>query len=70
MMVISKLVCSEAFPAQSEDLGKRVHVMFGYDGVRFNGVIVRDDKVAPMLTIIRLDDGRHVLTTECQYSLA
>jgi hypothetical protein len=31
-------------------------------------VVVRDDvDGAALLTIIRLDDGRHVLSTECQY---
>lgn len=69
-MVIEKLASSEAFPAQGEYAGKRVHVIFGREDVRFNGVIVRDDMAAPMLTIIRLDDGRHVLSTECQYALA
>ncbi|WP_260973634.1 hypothetical protein [Mycolicibacterium llatzerense] len=35
----------------------------------FGGEIVRDDAEPPGVTIIRLDDGRHVLSTECQYRL-
>jgi hypothetical protein len=32
------------------------------------GTIVRDDNEPPWRTIIRLDDGRVVLASECQYS--
>ncbi len=35
----------------------------------FYGVIVRDDKEEPGEKIIKLDDGRYVLATECQYSI-
>jgi hypothetical protein len=30
-------------------------------------VVVRDDISEPFVGIIRLDDGRHVLMTECQF---
>lgn len=58
----------EKFPKQSSHLGKRAKVIFHYntETVLF-GQVVRDDIEAPFLTIIRLDDGRHVLPTECQY---
>jgi hypothetical protein len=45
-------------------------VCFQYDTSRTcNGTIVRDDLEDPWQMIIRLDDGRHVLATECQYQL-
>jgi len=51
-------------------LGRRVEVAFNYDTDRLiKGTIVRDDVDSPFVTIIRLDDGRHVLTTECQYTM-
>jgi hypothetical protein len=34
------------------------------------GEVVRDDIEAPYIMIIRLDDGRHVLATECQWQPA
>lgn len=58
-----------AFPKQGDHLGKRTDVCFHYGaGGETTGVVVRDDMEDPWLTIIRLDDGRHVLATECQYS--
>ena len=68
-MIIQSIDASEAFPAQGSFLGRRVLVRFGYAPPDWRGVIVRDDSVAPGLLIIRLDDGRHVLSTECQYQL-
>lgn len=67
MPVIENLTASEAFPEQGSYLGKRVEVMFGYERPEFPGVIVRDDAETPGLMIIRLDDGRHVMSLECQY---
>jgi len=67
--VIEKLEASEAFPEQGSWLGRRVEVLFGYTRPAFKGVIVREDAVKPGLMIIRLDDGRHVMSLECQYSL-
>lgn len=67
-MIVEPLASSEAFPPQGRFLGLRVLVRFGYAPPDWRGVIVRDDTEAPGLLIIRLDDGRHVLSTECQYS--
>jgi hypothetical protein len=59
----------DKFPKQGDWVGKRVDVCFRYDSTRtIGGTIVREDEEAPGLCIIRLDDGRHVLTTECQHS--
>lgn len=60
-----------SFPPQGSYLGKRVDVVFHYDTARvIQGVCVRDDAGEPGRTIFRLDDGRYVLATECQYSLS
>ena len=58
------------FPKQGAFLGKKVCVCFNYDPeIQFPGVVVRDDAEEPGRMIIRLDDGRYVLSTECQYKL-
>jgi hypothetical protein len=60
----------DSFPTQGEQLGRAVRVCFNYDTEQLvGGVVVRDDTEEPWRTIIRLDDGRHILATECQYSL-
>ena len=60
----------QRFPKQSNNLWRRVVVCFHYDLTNLiGGVIVRDDLEDPYQVIIRLDDGRHVLTTECQYRI-
>jgi hypothetical protein len=69
MPVIEDLKTSEAFPEQGSWLGRRVEVVFGYTQPAFKGVIVREDAVEPGLLIIRLDDGRHVMSLECSYRL-
>lgn len=47
-----------------------VHENIGFDALlSIEGTIVRDDVEAPYHTIISLDDGRYVLTTECQHGL-
>jgi hypothetical protein len=57
------------FPKQGPDLNKRCLVCFHYNTAnKVGGTIVRDDYDEPWVTIIKLDDGRHVLATECQYS--
>lgn len=58
------------FPKQGKNLNRRVKVIFDFNtsDVIF-GLIVRDDMEAPWQTIIRLDDGKTVLGTECQYSV-
>lgn len=56
------------YPLQGSWLNRKVQVCFNYDTANaVNGVIVRDDAAEPFLTIIKLDDGRHVMSTECQY---
>lgn len=61
----------DKFPEQSQFVGKRVDVTFNYDQSRIvHGVCVRDDSCSPWLTIFHLDDGRYVLSTECQYAFA
>lgn len=63
-------VGTDAFPEQGTYLNRRAFVCFRYDTANsLGGTIVRDDMEEPWVTIIRLDDGRHVLTSECQYSL-
>lgn len=62
-------ITADGFPGQGILKGKRTSVCFHYDtSKRFNGTIVRDDVEAPFVTIIKLDDGRFVLSTECQHS--
>lgn len=57
------------FPTQGSYLNKRVKVIFHYDTRQFvMGTIVRDDTESPGIEIIKLDDGRYVLSTECQYT--
>jgi hypothetical protein len=62
-------ITHEKFPEQGSQLGARVKVCFHHDPTHtVRGYVVRDDRDAPGHTIIRLDDGRHVLGTECQYA--
>ena len=57
----------DKFPKQCQLM--RVKVCFNYDTDNsIGGVFVRDDLEEPYIGIIKLDDGRYVLTTECQYS--
>lgn len=57
------------FPEQSDNVGEIVLVCFDYDlDHQVRGEIVRDDVVDPYIMIIKLDDGRYVRSTECQYS--
>jgi regulation of enolase protein 1 (concanavalin A-like superfamily) len=65
-----KSISHSAFPRQSEYVTAPVKVCFHYDSTHhIGGIIVRDDREDPWVTIIRLDDGRLVLATECQYSV-
>jgi len=62
-------VSADEWPEQGDRLGCRALVCFNYDTSRtFPGVVVRDDMAEPYQTIIRLDDGRHVLGVECQWT--
>jgi hypothetical protein len=55
------------FPKQDEHV--RVKVTFNYDLKNtIGGIVVRNDLEEPFQMIILLDDGRVVLSTECQYS--
>lgn len=56
------------YPPQGSYLGARCEVVFNYD-LRFRtlGTVIRDDTASPGLLIIQLDDGRVVLSTECQW---
>lgn len=57
------------YPKQSKDVGKDVNVCFRKDlSNQLSGILVRDDMESPYVTIIRLNDGRYVLSDECQYS--
>ena len=58
------------FPKQSEYVNRRCNVCFKYDTTRWiKGTIIRDDREEPFETLIRLDDGRVIRGTECQYSM-
>jgi len=56
------------FPKQSDRVGCVVRVCFNYDtSETILGRIVREDVEEPGKMIIKLNDGRYVLSTECQY---
>ncbi len=58
------------FPKQSEHVNRRARVCFHYDtSVWIDGTIIRDDREEPFETLIKLDDGRVIRGTECQYSI-
>jgi hypothetical protein len=61
-------ITGTTFPRQGKLLGRRAKVLFRYGRPAYLGEIVRDDMEEPFQTIIKLDDGRVVLGTECQYS--
>ncbi len=64
-----KNVGKDKFPKQGEYLGKRCKVIFFYDASsEVMGTVVRDDAEDPWRTFIKLDDGRVVTSTECQYN--
>ncbi|WP_065218429.1 MULTISPECIES: hypothetical protein [Butyricimonas] len=75
-MGVEKNISMDKFPKQHlpeetvmGGIGRIVNVCFNYDSAkRIRGVIIRDDKEYPGVTIIRLVDGRIVLSSECQYS--
>ena len=57
------------FPKQSEYVNRRVKVCFHYNTSKYvPGTIIRDDRETPFETLIKLDDGRVLRGTECQYS--
>lgn len=62
-------IAHDRFPSQGPWVGRRIYVMFNFDTANpLAGIVVRDDYQDPHRTIIRLDDGRYVLGSECQYS--
>jgi hypothetical protein len=62
-------IAADQFPQQGDLVGRQAQVCFRYDTRRtFDAVIVRDDREAPWITILRLADGRHILASECQYA--
>ena len=64
-------ITAKGGPVQCDTVGRRVSVCFHYDtSQELLGTVVRDDGESPFKTIINLDDGRYVLTTECQWSVA
>lgn len=68
-MGVVELIDFDTFPEQGSYLGREVLVFFKYDTTKqITGVCVRDDCEDPHITIFQLEDGRHVLATECQYS--
>ena len=77
-MGVIKNIGFDEMPKQGSHLGKRTKVCFNYKSDDYiYGTVIRDDVAAriafngdelPGHTIILLDDGRALLTTECQYS--
>ncbi len=64
-------ITHDCWPEQSEynAPGSRLFVCFHYDTKHvLQGEVVRNDAEEPHRMIIRLDDGRYVLGTECQFS--
>ena len=61
-------VGARLFPVQGRYVGSRCAVVFDYDtSTQFRGTVVRDDVEEPWRTIIQLDKGPYILSTECQY---
>lgn len=68
-MGLHENISFDKFPKQGKQLNKRTTVCFSYDTTkRISGIIVRDDMESPGKTIIKLDDGRYVEASECQYT--
>lgn len=58
------------FPKQGDWVNGRVEVCFHYDlSKKVTGTVVRDDREAPGVCLIALDDGPVVLATECQHTM-
>lgn len=69
-MGIEKNISRDKFPRQGAWLGRQVNVCFDYDtSYTIGGEIVREDAEEPGRMIIKLANGRYVLSTECQYQL-
>lgn len=59
---------SPAVPKQGSFLNMQTKVCFFYGSETVRGRILRDDDAEPWATIIKLEDGRFIESTECQYS--
>lgn len=58
------------YPKQSGYVGRTVDIIFNYDRSKMiEGVFVREDIGKPYTMIIKLNDGRYVLSSECQYRI-
>lgn len=67
---MSTAITHNTFPKQGSWLGRRCKVCFDYDTSHtVLGTVRRVDMEEPGRMIIELDDGRLVLSTECQYQL-
>lgn len=69
-MAVHPNIYDDKFPKQGSWLNQPVSVCFNYDtSKQMTGRIVREDAETPGVMIIALDNGRFVLSTECQYQL-
>jgi len=65
-----KNITIDKFPKQDDTVGQSVKVCFHYDTEHvIGGTIVRADIEEPFQTIFRLNDGRYVLASECQFQI-
>jgi len=65
-----KNITVDKFPSQGNHINKRCEVCFNMDtSKKILGTVVRDDEEEPGIEIIKLDDGRYILSTECQFSI-
>ena len=56
------------FPKQTGHVNQRCKVCFHYNtSIWLYGTIIRDDNEPPFETLIKLDNGRVLRATECQY---
>lgn len=63
-------ISSDKFPKQGRWLGGRCEVCFNFDtSKRIGATCVRDDREEPYLAIFELDNGKYVLSTECQHTI-
>lgn len=68
-MGVTPYINADNYPEQGIYYGTRVEVCYDYDTSRIaEGTVIRDDKTEPGLMIIRTDDGRAILSTECQWA--
>lgn len=69
-MGVVKTIDYDKWPKQSDWVGRRVRVCYNYDTTKTHeGEIVRDDLEDPGTQIMKLDNGRYILSTECQWQL-